>query len=563
MGSSRKNFCQECLIACLFCWSVFLCLLFDSPLGPFVSSFDGSEHMTQQDMDSHDTELLLQETLHPDLTEMISAESSLLPAADPQQLEEINAAHSLESFSEQIISFFNVTDTPLSSPIPDDLNEIPSTDFPAVISSDLSQSMTFSCPKCGRKFVGSWESCSQHIQSRRHGTRCSYDARHLPPCLSSHSLMPIDPHSGWCDLQGRRKYIEDAHAVVLTNDYKFFGVFDGHFGNRAANYASRHIQLLFEELYQRKRERISNVPDLSLIWGNSLHASQEWKELYLLPPHEMSAEVHRVSSVNIEHEKEDGSDQIEVAHETVNDVVNYLHYSFTQTNEDFLQANSASLSGTTATVSIMFSDYLFIGNIGDSRAVLCCDSNGKAIQLTTDHTPYVAQERDRILSNGGTVDKNISENDILRVNQVLAVTRSIGDPNFRHVLSSEPDLLVFRRPPSPTRPPSSLDPLEFNPRHSHNSCSILSKYYQSSPSDIPQLFLVLGSDGLWDVMMNQEVVDYICDTFLESMTSQYRETGEYQLPVDSFHLVARDISREAYVRGSMDNIGVCVVDLTT
>ena len=33
-----------------------------------------------------------------------------------------------------------------------------------------------------------------------------YDpARLLPACLSEHSMLPLDPHSGWCDLQGRRR----------------------------------------------------------------------------------------------------------------------------------------------------------------------------------------------------------------------------------------------------------------------------------------------------------------------------------------------------------------------
>jgi hypothetical protein len=37
----------------------------------------------------------------------------------------------------------------------------------------------------------------------------------LPPCLSkSHALLPKDSRSGMCDVQGRRKYIEDHFAIV-------------------------------------------------------------------------------------------------------------------------------------------------------------------------------------------------------------------------------------------------------------------------------------------------------------------------------------------------------------
>ena len=51
----------------------------------------------------------------------------------------------------------------------------------------------------------------------------------LPSCLSSHVLLDIgyDPSSGWCDLQGRRAYLEDTHDIRIEKEYKFFGVYDG------------------------------------------------------------------------------------------------------------------------------------------------------------------------------------------------------------------------------------------------------------------------------------------------------------------------------------------------
>jgi hypothetical protein len=47
-------------------------------------------------------------------------------------------------------------------------------------------------------------------------------------------MLPIDEHSGWCELQGRRTYIEDIHSVVFASSYKLLGVFDGHFGNKVS-----------------------------------------------------------------------------------------------------------------------------------------------------------------------------------------------------------------------------------------------------------------------------------------------------------------------------------------
>ena len=137
--------------------------------------------------------------------------------------------------------------------------------------------LLFECPKCRRVFPV-WESCHRHISSRKHGSMCnvmmspddqksnsklmiSYtddkstttdtDAETstntakrstrkaplvpavMPSCLSSHALLDIgyDPSSGWCDLQGRRAYLEDTHAIRFEKQYKFFGVFDGEFVN--------------------------------------------------------------------------------------------------------------------------------------------------------------------------------------------------------------------------------------------------------------------------------------------------------------------------------------------
>lgn len=88
---------------------------------------------------------------------------------------------------------------------------------------------TFYCPKCGRQFT-SWNACDTHVVGRGHGHFCVYDTTALPDCISWHSMVPQDPHSGWCDVQGRRAGIEDFHTIVFTDEYKWYGVFDGHWG---------------------------------------------------------------------------------------------------------------------------------------------------------------------------------------------------------------------------------------------------------------------------------------------------------------------------------------------
>lgn len=63
-------------------------------------------------------------------------------------------------------------------------------------------------------------------------------------------------------------------------------------------------------------------------------------------------------------------------------------------------------------------------------------------------------------------------------------------------------------------------------------------------------FLILASDGLWDMMSNEEAVDMVSDIL---MTSPENPTALQQ--------AAEALTLESYVRGSRDNIGVAVIAL--
>ena len=94
------------------------------------------------------------------------------------------------------------------------------------ILSDTAVVTEFMCPKCGKSF-SDHNSCQTHARSRRHAQFCSYDRSLLPQCLNAHSMLPTHPTSGYCDIQGRRRSIEDFHTVHLNPDmqHQFYGVF--------------------------------------------------------------------------------------------------------------------------------------------------------------------------------------------------------------------------------------------------------------------------------------------------------------------------------------------------
>ena len=60
----------------------------------------------------------------------------------------------------------------------------------------------------------------------------------------------------------------------------------------------------------------------------------------------------------------------------------------------------------------------------------------------------------------------------------------------------------------------------------------------------PSSFLIVGCDGLWDVMQDQDAVDFVLERLAEK------------------ELVAKFLVEEALKRGSTDNITVSVAFLT-
>jgi serine/threonine protein phosphatase PrpC len=113
-------------------------------------------------------------------------------------------------------------------------------------------------------------------------------------------------------------------------------------------------------------------------------------------------------------------------------------------------------------------NYLDILNLGDCRCVISRDN--LAIPLTKDHKPHWPDERRRIEKLGGEIYYDGTE---WRVDE-LSVSRALGDSSSDPYVSHYPDIYHYK----------------------------LTKYDD---------FLVLACDGLWDVMSNQDVVNYIID----------------------------------------------------
>ena len=178
-------------------------------------------------------------------------------------------------------------------------------------------------------------------------------------------------------------------------------------------------------------------------------------------------------------------------------------------NEDFirkiiaeldLKANESNFdlqfSGTTCLLLFLFEDYIICSNIGDSMCVLfnCSNEDRWTYDIISKiHKPDIQSEKDRVLLNGGVIHPYYDELGIFEgPNRVyvkgktypgLSLTRSIGDLEAEKIgIISEPDIIIKKK---------------------DSTCK----------------YLVLGSDGLWDVIKPYDVRRIVNPYFLKSDTN--------------------------------------------
>ena len=169
------------------------------------------------------------------------------------------------------------------------------------------------------------------------------------PEKDKQSEQNSDPYLayGLSCMQGWRINMEDAHATILNIDddieddhVAFFGVYDGHGGDKSANFTGIHLHDLIKQ-------------------------TDSFKE---------------------------------------HDYVNALKDGFLQCDQAILQdfETRNDESGCAATTAIITSSQIFCANAGDSRTVMSV--NGFAKALSFDHKPYNDGEKARICAAGGYVD---------------------------------------------------------------------------------------------------------------------------------------------------------------
>lgn len=319
-------------------------------------------------------------------------------------------------------------------------------------------------------------------------------------------------------MQGWRLEMEDAHDTKIglsygLDDWSFFAVFDGHAGKHTAAYAS--INLLDHILKNRKfklipdETKISNkdsmkekLDDTTICSKSSEDSPNEPSDPSSTPlvitDIENTKDVYNFIGSDAQFSSFPVSKQLIM----VKDAIKSGFLSM----DKVMRADRKDMSGSTAICAFISPTHLFIANCGDSRAVLFDGISPKF--ATEDHKPFNPGERRRIIKAGGIATE--------RVNGSLAVSRSLGDFEFKmdkfrgsceQLISPEPEITLI-------------------PRQSTDQ------------------FLILACDGIWDVMTNQDLCQYV----------------NYMLKLGSdLETVCSSVLDVCLRKGSKDNMSIIIV----
>ncbi|KAI4350172.1 hypothetical protein L6164_010681 [Bauhinia variegata] len=273
--------------------------------------------------------------------------------------------------------------------------------------------------------------------------------------------------------QGKKGTNQDAMIVwenfCSRKDTVFCGVFDGHgpFGHMVA-----------------KKVRDSLPLKLSANWELNASGEEVLKEISINTAGSVNSEEATFVSADEESRASVDAEETEKHPEIFQTLRESFLKAFKVMDRELKMHPSIECfcSGTTAVTLVKQGRDLVIGNVGDSRAVLGTrdkDDSLVAVQLTVDLKPSLPAEAERIRKCKGRVFALQDEPEVARVwlpnyaSPGLAMARAFGDFCLKDFgLISVPEI----------------------------------SYRRLSEKDE---FIVLATDGIWDVLSNKEVVDII------------------------------------------------------
>ena len=271
------------------------------------------------------------------------------------------------------------------------------------------------------------------------------------------------------EIDGEKCQNEDSYLIkenIFGQNFNVYGVFDGH--GKDSHKISKKIAENMGKFFSSKKIFQTFLDRLNSHENNGKNSEDE-----------------------AERNGENGEMPLNLY--TIKKLFNDDNYYFIKKSVKFCESRlkdkefNLKFAGSTCVMLFLFNDKLICSNIGDSRCVLFkCTQNDKwsYINLSNEHKPTNEEEKKRILKNGGEIhpfidEKGNYEDDIQRIwvkdkqYPGLALSRSIGDLVGRKVGIISVPTIVCKK------------------------------------IDNRSKFIILGSDGFWDVVGFSEIINIV------------------------------------------------------
>ena len=302
-------------------------------------------------------------------------------------------------------------------------------------------------------------------------------------------------------MQGWRKRQEDAHIAAVSQGEKknidVFGVFDGHGGKEISQFVSNHFT---EELIKNKNLET----DLSQALKETFIKMDE-----IMTTPESIEEIKKYARLSKE------ADDLQSKNEPANSQMAFISQLIGPKDPE---ANDIYMR-TGCTACVMSIDEtnkkLYFANAGDSRVVMC--KSGVAYPQSEDHKPEMESEKTRIYKADGWISEG-------RVKGNLNLTRGFGDLEYKQNKNLKPEEQMITANPD-------IKVVDYD-------------------KDIE--FIIIGCDGIWDCLKNQEACDIVTKRLKEDPNIKISKIIEDMM--DS--IVAKDLYNESGV--GCDNM-TCIV----
>jgi protein phosphatase 1G len=302
-------------------------------------------------------------------------------------------------------------------------------------------------------------------------------------------------------MQGWRKRQEDGHVSAVSlgekKDIDVFGVFDGHGGKEISKFVSNH--------FAKELEINKNVgTDMSLALKETFIKMDE-----IMQTPDSIEEIKKYARKS--REEDEKQSQNEPQNSQMALLAQLMPAKDPEANDIYMRTGcTACVMGINETKK-----KLYFANAGDSRVVMC--RKGVAEPQSEDHKPEMESEKTRIYKAEGWISDG-------RVKGNLNLTRGFGDLEYKQNKNLKPEEQMITANPD-------IKVVDFT-------------------NDID--FVIIGCDGIWDCLKNQEACDFVSKRLKEKPDIKISKIVEEML--DS--ILAEDLYNETGV--GCDNM-TCIV----